>query len=166
MSKLIHVPADAGPMIAFPGFGTRLKIDGAVTGGSVAVVEHTLEPGLLGAPPHRHEREDETSYVLEGELTVRVLDETMTVQPGEFVFKPRGSFHAFWNAGNRPLRFLEIISPAGFERYFAELKALVPAQVPPDLGAIAALAARYGVEFDFEAMPRLIQEHGLRRGRS
>src|SRR5207249_687965 len=100
------------------GLGVILRVSSAESGGSVAVIEHTLEPGLISAPPHRHEREDETSYVLEGALTVQIGDEVATIGPGAIIVKPRGIFHTFWNSGTQPLRFLEIISPGGFEQYF------------------------------------------------
>ena len=163
-AQLTRVAADGGTRIQIGGFGAVIKVPGEATGGSVSIVEHTLAPGLLGAPPHRHDREDETSCVLEGRLTVQVGDDVVTVGPGEMVVKPRGIFHAFWNAGDQPVRFLEVISPGGFEAYFAELARLVPGDGPPDLGAIAALAARYGMEFDFPAMPELMQRHGVRLG--
>jgi quercetin dioxygenase-like cupin family protein len=154
-------PADT---VSLPGFDTTLRISSRDSGGSVALVEHTLAPGLLGAPPHRHDREDETSYVLTGTLTVRLGDEVVTARPGDVVFKPRGQFHAFWNAGPDPVHFLEVITPGGFEAYFAELAALIPADGPPDLGALAALAARYGMTFDFASMPSLMATHGVRLG--
>lgn len=146
------------------GFGTRFKVETGAAGGSVAIVEHTLEPGLLGAPPHRHTREEETSCVLEGRLTVQIGDEVTTAGPGDIVVKPRNIFHAFWNGGPDPVRFLEVISPGGFERYFLELAELMPADRPPDMSAIGALAARYGMEFDLARMPALMQRHGLRLG--
>jgi quercetin dioxygenase-like cupin family protein len=139
-------------------------IGSEASGGSLAVVEHTLAPGLLGAPPHRHEREDETSYVLEGELSARIGNETVTVSPGDLIFKPRGVVHAFWNAGSQPVRFLEVITPGGFETYFSELAKLIPPDGPPDLDAIAALAGRYGITFDFDVMPALMDEYGVRLG--
>lgn len=163
-TRMVHVAAGQGELIQIGGFGTLVKAPAQATNGSVSVVEHTLEPGLLGAPPHRHSREDETSYVLEGQLTVQIGDEIATVEPGAMVVKPRGVFHAFWNAGGRPVRFLEVISPGGFEEYFAELARIIPADGPPDVGAIVALAARYGMEFDLAGIPELMQRHGVRLG--
>jgi quercetin dioxygenase-like cupin family protein len=151
-------------IIDLHGFGTTVKVSSRDSGGSVALVEHTLAPGRLGAPPHRHDREDETSYVLAGTLTVQLGPDTVTAGPGDIVFKPRGVYHAFWNAGRDPVRFLEVITPGGFEAYFAELAPLVPTAGPPDLTAIAALAARYGLTFDFASMPALLAEHGVRLG--
>jgi cupin domain len=109
-----------------------------------------------------HQHEDEYSYVVDGEVGFEVGDETFTARAGQLVAKPRGIWHAFWNAGVRPARVLELISPAGFERYFAELAALVPPAVPaPDLEGLAELQARYGVEMDFASIERLSREHGL-----
>ena len=156
-----HVRAGEGYVVDLKGFGTTFKVPAAATGGSVAVVEHTLPPGRLGAPPHRHRDEDEVSYVLEGELTVQQGGEVVTAGPGELIIKPRGIFHALWNAGSRTVRFLEIIAPAGFERYFAELAPLVPDNGPPDIEGIVALAGQYGLEFDMTAVPGLLERYGL-----
>lgn len=154
------VPPGEGELIQIGGFGTRFKV-GA---GSAAVVEHTLEPGLLGAPMHRHTREDEISCVLAGELTIQVGAELHTAAVGSVVLKPRGIFHAFWNAGTETARFLEVIAPGGFEGYFRELRQLIPEHQEPDMNAIAALAARYGLEFDFQSLPELLERHRLRLG--
>jgi quercetin dioxygenase-like cupin family protein len=134
------------------------------TGGAVAVVEHVLGPKRLGAPLHRHSREDEVSHVLEGELTVQQGDRVETASVGGTIHKPRGVFHAFWNAGDTPVRFLEIIAPGGFAQYFRELAPLLQREGSPDLAAVAALAGRYGVEFDFSSVPELVEGHGLRLG--
>ena len=74
---------------------------------------------------HVHAHEDEYSYVLEGEVGVQIGDDVRYAQPGDLVVKPRGIPHAFWNRTDEPARLLEIISPGGFERYFAELAPLL-----------------------------------------
>lgn len=102
--------------------------------------------------------------MLEGRLTVQIGNEVVTAGPGEIVVKPRGSFHTFWNTGDAPVRFLEVISPGGFEQYFIDLARIIPQDGPPDLDAIVALAARYGMEFDFAPMPELMTRYGLRLG--
>jgi CBS domain-containing protein len=88
-----------------------------------------MGPRALGAPLHRHTREDEFSYVLEGRVGTLLGDDVVYANPGDLVCKPRGQWHAFWNAGDDPARILEIISPAGFEQFFAALM---------DLGGVAA----------------------------
>lgn len=75
-------------------------------------------PGLLGAPPHWHTREDELSYVLEGTLTVWREGAVTAAAPGAVIQKPRGEWHTFWNAGPVPVRFLEINRAAGLCRLF------------------------------------------------
>jgi quercetin dioxygenase-like cupin family protein len=90
--------------------GVRFMIDGGDAGDRFAVVEHPMSPRALAAPLHRHTREDEYSYVLEGRVGA-LLGETVVVGgPGDLIFKPRDHWHTFWNAGEEPARLLEIIS--------------------------------------------------------
>jgi hypothetical protein len=112
---------------------------------------------------HTHQHEDEYTHVLEGEVGVQIGDEVRIARPGDLVFKPRRVPHAFWNPGDVPARALEIISPAGFERYFREIApSLPPANDGPiDAGALGAIMAKYGLEMDFESIPTLVSRHGL-----
>ena len=100
-----------------PGVGVIFKIDGADSGGALAIVEHPFEVGGV-VPPHVHHREDEFSIVLEGEIGFRSEDKEIVLGPGGYIVKPRGEIHAMWNAGLTPARMIEIISPAGFEELF------------------------------------------------
>ncbi len=97
------------------------KVVGDATGGAFAVVEHTLAPHTLAAPLHTHRDVDELSYVLERTIGARIGAQEVEAGPGTFVLKPKGVAHTFWNAGATPARLLEVIWPAGFERYFEEL---------------------------------------------
>lgn len=151
----------ANGTIRIGGFETVIKAAGGRTDGAVTVVEHTLGPGLLGAPLHRHMREDEISCVLEGELTLQLGGDVMTAGPGETVVKPKGQFHTFWNATATPVRFLEVIVPGGFEEYLAELATIIPAEGAPDMAALCALGARHGLEFDLAGTPALLERHSL-----
>ena len=122
----------------------------------VSVVEHRLAPRALAAPLHRHTHEDEISIVLEGRVGALLGDDVLVAEPGDVVVKPRGQWHTFWNAGDEPARILEIISPAGFERFFAELVDMggVTQAAPEDL---AELIARYGLEMDPDSIPGLVE---------
>src|SRR5215213_6890902 len=117
-----------GPRDGKAGFigsiGVRFLINGAESGGGFSLVEHPMSPRALGAPLHRHTNEDEYSYVLEGRVGALLGDDVVEAGQGDLIVKPRGQWHTFWNAGDEPARILEIISPAGFEKYFAELVAL------------------------------------------
>jgi quercetin dioxygenase-like cupin family protein len=165
-SARVVLSSNEGERVQFGGLGVRFMVEGAQSGGTFALVEHPIEPRVLAAPMHTHEREDEYTYVLEGEIGVQVGDEVRVARPGDLVFKPRGVPHAFWNAGEAPARALEIISPAGFERYFAEIAPLLPPahQGPPDAQALGAVMARYGLEMDMESIPVLVERHGLVSG--
>jgi quercetin dioxygenase-like cupin family protein len=136
------IKPDEGRAVRFPGGGVVFKLFGEQTGGLMSIVEHPIEPGAL-APPHVHTNEDEYSYILEGDVGVRIGDEEFTAPPGSYVIKPRGIAHTFWNAGPRPARLIEIICPAGLERYFEEMAQLIPASGPPDFDKVAALQERY-----------------------
>ena len=125
---------------------------------------HPLAPLALGSPVHTHRDEDEFSYVLEGEVGAEIGGQTFTAGPGDLVVKPRDVPHAFWNARDAPARILEVITPGGFEHYFAEIGALLAATGGPDLEGIGALARRYGLEMDPASVPRLAERHGLRLG--
>ena len=154
-------PAD-GEAGRLGGIGVRFMIDGAESGGGFSLVEHPMPPRALAAPLHRHTREDEYSYVLEGRVGALLGDEVVYGGPGDLIFKPRGQWHSFWNAGDEPARILEIISPAGFEGYFRRVVAQFEEGDRPDPDEVAAVAAEYGLEFDFESIPRLMEEYGLR----
>jgi quercetin dioxygenase-like cupin family protein len=153
-----------GERIQIGGFGTTYKIRSREAAPAAAVIEHTLAPGALAAPMHRHAHEDEITYVLEGEVAIQQAEEIVTAGTGAYVLKPRGIFHTFWNSGASPARLIEIVAPGGFERYFEELQRIIPAEGPPDPAQLLALAARYGVEFDLSSIPLLMERHGVRLG--
>jgi len=145
------------------GIGVRFMIDGIEAGERFSLVEHPMAPRALAAPLHLHTREDEYSFVLEGRMGAILGDEVVEAGPGDLVHKPRNQWHTFWNAGDEPCRILEIISPAGFERFFAELVAMGGvAQADPD--AIGELSDRYGLIMQPDTVPGLLDRFGLRMG--
>ena len=158
MSAKIVGP-QAGKAGHLGGIGVRFMAWAAETGGGFSLVEHPMAPRALAAPLHRHTHEDEYSYVLEGRMGADLGGEVVYGDPGDLVFKPRGQWHAFWNAGDERCRILEVISPGGFERYFEEL---VDLRARPTPEAVAEIAARYGLELDMASVPVLCERHGLR----
>ena len=140
--------------------GVDFKFWGGDTGGAVSVVEHPFPVGAL-VPPHLHTLEDEYSIVTEGEIGFRSGDREVVLEAGGYITKPRGEMHTMWNAGKTPARMIEIISPAGFENFFAELSELLASGPPPD-GDVPALAERYGLQFGQpEWLPDLIDRFDL-----
>jgi mannose-6-phosphate isomerase-like protein (cupin superfamily) len=142
------------------GIGIRFLIDGAESGGGFSLVEHPMEPRALAAPLHRHSREDEYSFVLEGRVGADLGGEIVYGEVGDLIFKPKGQWHTFWNAGDAPARILEIISPAGFEKFFDTVTDLA-ARGELDPARMATLAAEYGTEVDLSSVPGLIAAHGV-----
>ena len=153
-------PAEGG-LVEFDGLGVRFMISGEQSGGGFSLVEHPLAPRALAAPLHRHHREDEYSYILEGSVGCQLGDRVVIGNPGDLVFKPRGQWHSFWNAGDTPARLLEIISPAGFEKYFEELTEALPANGPPNEELLGRLLEKYELDMDMASVPELVSRHGL-----
>jgi mannose-6-phosphate isomerase-like protein (cupin superfamily) len=156
-----------GPTDGKAGFlgsiGVRFMIDGDETDRGLSLVEHPMSPRALAAPLHRHTREDEYSYVLEGRMGALLGDEVLVAEAGDLVFKPRDQWHTFWNAGDEPCRILEIIAPAGFERFFAELDAMGGA-LRADPQELADLNERYGLEMQPDSVPGLLERFDLQIG--
>lgn len=154
-------PSDRMTLLQGP-LGAVLMLAGDRTAGQLSVLEHPLAPRALGSPIHTHRDEDEYSVVLEGVVGAQVADQVIEAGPGAVLVKPRGVPHAFWNPSDQPARLLEIISPAGFEQYFAGLADLLAEPGPPDAGKLAALAGRHGLDLDLASIPRLAAAHGLK----
>jgi mannose-6-phosphate isomerase-like protein (cupin superfamily) len=133
----------------------RYLIESADSGGLMALVEQILPPRMLAVPVHRHSREDEYSIVLEGRLGVFQDDEEVIARPGDIVFKPRGHWHTFWNAGEGQLRILEVIAPGGIEAAFRV------GEPGGDPATLLALVAQYGGEVDFDRTMPLVERHSL-----
>ena len=145
--------------------GVRFMIWGAETGGLFSLVEHPIPPKTLAAPYHRHSREDEYSYVLEGRMGALLGDDVVYAEAGDLVYKPRNQWHTFWNAGDEPCRILEIIAQPGFEHFFNELGDAMAAANAPNPGVVLAnsdLPQRYAIEFQPERIADICQTYGLR----
>jgi quercetin dioxygenase-like cupin family protein len=134
----------------FLGQALELKITSVQTGGAYAVTEATAAPGFRAAP-HRHHREDESVYVLDGELQFTIDGDHITGPAGTFVHIPREATHAWTNRGPTPARLLTIYTPGGFEGIFEDLGEPIIGQAsgpsrPPDLDALRGRAPAYGLE--------------------
>lgn len=149
---------DVGGLV--PGVGVIFKLDGDVTGGGLSIVEHTFDVGAL-VPPHIHTREDEYSIVLEGEIGFRSEDQEAVLAAGGYIIKPRNEVHAMWNAGSVPARMIEVIAPAGFERFFREFVEMTAAGAP-SMEDVDRVAERYGLPFaQPDWLPDVVARFGL-----
>lgn len=162
-------PASSVPMVVRSGEG-RTTVDGPVgvvekvngrrTNGVISIVEHPIDPGAL-VPPHTHADFDEWSYVLEGHVGARIGDQEFTAEPGAYILKPRRIMHAFWNAGPAPARIIEIITPAGFEDFFADVGEMLRTDTF-DPVRMAELRARHGTTTDLTWVPELEARYNVK----
>jgi quercetin dioxygenase-like cupin family protein len=133
------------PLLELGGSTIIEHLGGDQTRGALALLEFRVEPGYPVPPPHVHEHEDEITYVIEGALEVTVGGEVRTVRAGESIFKPRGVAHAVAIGGERPARFLETLTPAGFEGYFRAVADMVNETGGLDRDVAGRLMAEYRV---------------------
>lgn len=136
----------------------RFMIDSAETEGRLTLLQHLFESRALAAPMHRHHDEDEYTFVLSGRIGAILDGEEVIGGPGDLIFKPRGQWHTFWNAGDEPATVLEIISPGGLERLFKSFATLTESPTPQEL---IAMAAEFHCDIDMDATFPLVERHGL-----
>jgi quercetin dioxygenase-like cupin family protein len=152
---------DDGNFDPIPNFGgVRYLVDGEEGGQTVAIVEHPVEPkGSSGC--HTHSHEDEYSFVIEGTIGVLIGDEEFRATAGDLVLKPRGIPHMFWNPTDKPAKVLEIISPAGLEKFFVGVgEAQRSGGTSPQ--TLGPLLARHGIAMDFARSIEVADRHGLK----
>lgn len=119
--------------------GCRARV--LASGDALGLVDMLEVPAGHMPPLHVHRREDEGFYVLDGEVTLYMPEQQVTVGPGDFFLAPRGVPHAY-RVGDAPARWVVTSSPAGFERFVADVAAL--GEADPD--RLAAVAADHGIE--------------------
>jgi mannose-6-phosphate isomerase-like protein (cupin superfamily) len=139
------------------------KVTAVASGGSIMIEEWGLPPGEM-IPPHTHSREDECSFVLEGEMMCYVGGEIVLAKQGSCVIKPRGVSHAFYNSGAVTVRVMEILTPGGeFEGYFDEYEEIVSRQMSDEehRRARADLGERYGKTWHDEYITEVEASFGI-----
>jgi len=144
--------ASEGQTLAVVGDIYRFLATGDDTNGTYAQIEALVPPGG-GPPPHIHTREEESFYVMEGEITITLGSERIVATAGMFANVAVGTLHSFRNEGNRPAKMLITVAPAGLEKMFLEVGVPVPAgstaaphPTKEEIGKLLSIAAKYGVE--------------------
>jgi quercetin dioxygenase-like cupin family protein len=117
-------------------FEPRVLLRSEESGSEVGVVENRVPPHWQGPPLHRHDF-DEAFYVLDGELTFQLGEELWTATRGQFAFARGGVDHTLANLSDRPGRYLVVITPGGFERYFDRVAAENAGTEPPASALLA-----------------------------
>ena len=158
LANAYALDATAGEALWFAGALVTYKATGTETGGGLTVAE-VRAPRGAGSPRHRHRDEDESWYIMEGELTFWLGDEERTVAAGGFVFGPRNVEHRF-RVDSEEARFLLLLTPAGFEDFTracgwpATALTLPPADLAErETALLQAAAHRHGISLIPDASP-------------
>ena len=139
-----------GARFALMGVGMRRLVSAAETGGTFSLFENSSE-GPTRTPVHVHRDDDETLYVLEGEMQAVVAGETRTVRAGEAVFLPRGVPHQLLNETGQQARYLLLCTPSVFEAFLQDAgQRLGAGESPPpptadDVQRLKAVAPMHGI---------------------
>jgi mannose-6-phosphate isomerase-like protein (cupin superfamily) len=134
----------SGPVDIFGVVATTL-LAGSDTDGGYAIID-VISPPMGGPPLHRHSREDESFYILEGEFDFETDGKLYHAGPGCSIFLPRGRAHRFQNVGSTSGRMLSIVQPAGFEQFFAELAVATAGMKQPDRSVMLPIFEKHGLE--------------------
>jgi quercetin dioxygenase-like cupin family protein len=138
----------ASEEIKIGGLAVRFLLEGAASGGSLAVFEFDVAAGAKVPGAHSHDRYEETIYGIAGVLTFTVDGKRTDVGPGEVLCIPRGAVHRFENVKEGLAKMLAIVTPGVLgPDYFREIAAVIKAADggPPDQAAIGEVMRRHGL---------------------
>jgi quercetin dioxygenase-like cupin family protein len=151
MKPIIRNPSE-GRTVAVVGDVYRFLATGEDTNGKYAMLEAIVPPGG-GPPPHVHSREEESFYILEGEITFQIGDGRLVAGAGTFANMSVGTPHSFKNESDKPARMLISVAPAGLEQMFFEVSVPLAdgatTALPPtkaEIEKLIEIAPRYGIE--------------------
>jgi len=142
---VVHTPAGRGAILDVMGTMVEVKVDAEQSAGALNLFEIVAPPGSF-VPPHLHRREDETFYVLEGQVEAEAEGKVELISAGGSLFLPRNGVHSWKTAGSTTCRFLVISNPSGMDRYFPEI-ATQAGMSPPTPEQLVTISLKYGIEF-------------------
>src|SRR5437899_27637 len=131
----------------FLGIPSLIRSTAEATNGAFGLLEHWEMPPGFASPYHTHHREDESFYVLEGEIAFVCGGNWLKAGPGAFVYGPREIAHGFIVIGSAPARMLLMCTPGGFERFVLEQTTpIADPPSPPDIAKLMMLAEKYSID--------------------
>jgi quercetin dioxygenase-like cupin family protein len=136
---------EEGERLWFMGVPTRVLATAEQTGGAFGLIEHVIPAGDE-SPWHVHHGEDESFYVVVGQVTFLCGDQKVRAGPGTFVYGPREIPHGFRVEGTQPARILLQCTPGGFEHFIIEMSESAPPSGPTDMERLMSVAGKYGNE--------------------
>ncbi|WP_018620797.1 cupin domain-containing protein [Spirosoma luteum] len=165
-----YIPPTA-PLSPGPGnLDIRTIIHARQTNNQFSNVDVAVAPKQMGPPPHLHQDLDELMYVVEGTATVMIGKEIYEVQAGGWNFRPRRIVHTFWNASDKPLRFIDNYFNQNFEDYLEEaFHKILPDMIrrnlnptsPEIANRLAALDRKFGTTVFPEQRQAIIDKYKL-----
>jgi quercetin dioxygenase-like cupin family protein len=142
-SAIAHEPRQGRHFTFLSGEEFIWKVMGSTTDGVVDIGEMVVQPGIA-VPEHIHHRNDEAFYLLEGRFLLTVAGLEHNLEPGAFVFVPRGVRHTWVNSGSEPARIMLTFTPGGMDQFCVEMDPLLREHV--DLETILPVCEKYGYE--------------------
>jgi len=124
--------ANEGHQVELAGIKLFVKAAKEHTNGSWSLIEYHAPAQFAGPPPHYHKIMEETFYVLEGVLTVKINDKISEYHAGSYVLVPRATPHGQGNFSKKPVKFILTVTPGGYERRFRERIELYKTTKPGD----------------------------------
>jgi uncharacterized protein (TIGR02246 family) len=144
VNEPVIVPENGGTVLEAFGDLVKVKLGTDQTHGTLTVALDEIPPG--GGPPlHYHDNEDELFILQEGRVSYFVQNHWTDLGPGGVVFAPRGSVHAFRNTGSTPARHYVVLTPAGFEKFFASCAEEFARPGGPGMERILEIGAEHGI---------------------
>ncbi|MCB8882084.1 cupin domain-containing protein [Acidisoma cellulosilytica] len=125
-------------------------LSGAETDGQFCLFENRSD-GASRTPIHVHADDDETIYMMVGEMQAIVGGQTKVVRAGETLFLKRGIPHQLMNVSGAPMHYILLCTPSGFEGFVAEGGheradgAAVAPPTPEDIARMKSAAPRFGI---------------------
>jgi uncharacterized cupin superfamily protein len=157
--KPVFIPVGEGKKGKMGDNSIVFKLDKSQTLGNLGSSEITLKPGYLGSIPHFHKTFDEVCIVLEGEVTIKVVDEIYNVAAGGWHLRPRGSVHCFWNDKNVDAKFIELYIPAGHEQFMLQLTNLFIGDKIPSHKQITQLGEKFDTHFQWDQLQQVLDKY-------
>ena len=166
-----YIPPAKPLQLGSKGINMRTCIRSSQTNMQYSCVEFIVGPKQMGPPPHIHKDLDEIMFVLEGTVSIMVEETIYEVKAGGWHLRPHGIVHTFWNATNKPVRYIDMYFNQNFEDFVEELNdKLLPDMeknnlTPADPGIAkrwADLDKRFGITTFFEKRQPIIDKYSLK----
>lgn len=118
------MPEESKKKLNVEGCDILILVESNDTGGKWSLLDHTMPSQTSPPPKHFHNSFDQFLYVIEGEPSVHLGNEIISMKPGSSIHIPKGTTHTLENPSSKSARFLTFMIPGGFENFFIELNKL------------------------------------------